>query len=261
MATHIIEGMAVEVAGEGEAVLCIHGLGGSSNVWTPIAQALQPLRRVAPDLPGSARSGLPDGTLSVGWLAERMAALLTALELDAVHVVAHSLGTIVAQHLATAHLGRVRSLALFGPLVAPPDAGRAGIRARAELARQGAAAMQDIADAIVQGATSAETKAGNPAALAAIRELVMRQPPEGYARNCEALAGAQSAPIEQLRMPVLLVTGDQDGVAPPARVEEMAQRIAGAEVAVLPGCGHWTTLEQPGRCIQELQRFHARLPR
>lgn len=259
MATQLINGLAVEITGEGDAVLCIHGLGGSSNVWTPIAGALQAFQRIAPDLPGSARSAQAAAPLSIESLVETMAALLQQLELPSVHVVAHSLGTIVAQHLAVAYPQHVRSLALFGPLVAPPEAGRPGIRARAALARQGVVAMQEIADAIVRGATSQETQAERPAVLAAVRELIMRQSGEGYAQGCEALAAAQSAALEAIAVPVLLVTGDQDGVAPAANVEAMARRIGDAAVVVLPGCGHWATLEQPQRCAQELARFYARL--
>jgi pimeloyl-ACP methyl ester carboxylesterase len=73
-------------------------------------------------------------------------------------------------------------------------------------------------------------------------ESVMRQPPEGYAQSCEALAEAQAAAIENIRVPTLLVTGDQDGVAPVANVTTMSQRIHGSRLAVFEGCGHWTTL-------------------
>lgn len=259
MTTQFINGLAVEVSGEGAAVLCIHGLGGSSNVWTPIAGALEGFQRIAPDLPGSARSELPEAPLSVEALAQSMALLVRALGLNSVHVVAHSLGTIVAQHLAVANPQLVSSLALFGPLAAPPDAARAGIRARAQVARKGAAGMQDIADAIVQGATSKETKADRPVVLAAVRELIMRQSSEGYAQSCEALASAQSAPLETISVPVLLVTGDQDGVAPAANVEAMANRLVSASTVVLQDCGHWATLEQPQRCVQALDTFYAGL--
>jgi pimeloyl-ACP methyl ester carboxylesterase len=177
---------------------------------------------------------------------------------DGVHVVAHSLGTVVAQHLAVRHPGTVKSLALFGPLVAPPEAARPNIAARAQLARSGIAAMQEIADAIVKGATSRQSKS-SPAVLALVRESVMRQPPEGYAQSCEALAAAQSAEIERIAVPTLLVTGDEDGVAPPAHVAAMAARIAGSRQVVLEGCGHWTTFEQPQPCMQELQSFHSAL--
>lgn len=259
MATQLIRGLAVEIDGDGDALLCIHGLGGSSNTWTPLLAALSDFKVIRPDLPGSARSPLLQEPLSIEGYALQLEALLSALGIETVHVAAHSLGTIVAQHLAVRNPAKVKSLALFGPLVAPPDAARPNILARAAAARDGVAAMQEIADAIVKGATSRETKAGQPAVLALVRESVMRQPPEGYAQSCEALAAAQSAEIEQIGVPALLVTGDQDGVAPPANVAVMAARIAGSRQVVFDGCGHWTTFEKPQRCMQELERFHASL--
>lgn len=259
MSTRFLHGLAVEVDGEGDALLCIHGLGGSSNLWTPLQAATSGFRTIRPDLPGSARSALPQAVLSIDGYVSALVQLLDALDVQAVHVLAHSLGSIVAQHLAVAHPKRVKSLALFGPLVAPPDAARPGTLARAQLARSGAAAMQEIADAIVQAATSRQTKAEQPAVLALVREMVMRQPPEGYAQSCEALAAARSAAIERIAVPSLLVTGDQDGVAPPAHVAAMAARMAASEQVVLAGCGHWTPLERPAECIAQLQRFYARV--
>lgn len=39
----------------------------------------------------------------------------------------------------------------------------------------------------------------------------------------------------------------------------MQERIAGSRLVILDGCGHWTTFEQPQRCIQELEAFYAAL--
>lgn len=257
MSTQFVNGLAIEIDGEGDALLCIHGLGGSSNVWTPLRAATVGFKTIRPDLPGSARSLLPAEPLSIEGYVSALLRMLDALDLGSVHVVAHSLGTVVAQHLAVAHPSRVRSLALFGPLVAQPDAARPGTLARARLARGGPAAMQEIADAIVQAATARETRESQPAVLALIREIVMRQPAEGYAQSCEALAAARSAEIERIAVPTLLVTGDQDGVAPAANVAAMAQRIRASEQVVLAACGHWTPFEQAGACVEHLQRFHA----
>ncbi|RZL96640.1 MAG: alpha/beta fold hydrolase [Variovorax sp.] len=259
MTTQIINGLVVEIDGNGEPLLCIHGLGGSSNTWTPLLAALSNFKVIRPDLPGSARSPLLAKPLSIEAYAGALEALLASLGVESVHVIAHSLGTVVAQHLAVRNPGKIKSLAFFGPLVAPPEVARPNIVARAAAARGGAAAIQEIADAIVQGATSQETKAQQPAVLALVRESVMRQPPEGYAQSCEALAAAQSAVIERIGVPTLLVTGDQDGVAPPANVAALATRIAGSRQVVFDGCGHWTTFEKPQRCMQELDRFYASL--
>jgi len=88
----------------------------------------------------------------------------------------------------------------------------------------------------------------------------MRQDPDGYARTCDALADAEAAAIERIEAPVLLVTGDDDGVAPPQQVRALAEKLHGAKstrIAVLPRCGHWTPIERPDECARELREFLA----
>lgn len=258
MSTQYLDGLAVEVDGEGPAVVCVHGLGGSSNNWTPVMRAMGGHRVVRPDLPGSARSGSVSGELSIQRYVDSVLAVCARLEIGSAHFVGHSLGTIVCQHLAVQRPHMVKSLALFGPLACPPEAARPNIRARAAKAAEGTVAMQGIADAIVNGALSAHTRETQPAVMALVRESVMRQDPLGYSRSCEALASAASANLEEITVPVLLVTGDEDGVAPPSHVREMAARLRDAQVDVLGRCGHWTTFERPMECAQLLGAFLAR---
>src|SRR5882672_11237914 len=163
MPTQFIERMAIECDGEGEAVLMIHGLGGTSNVWTPVLPALARHRTIRPDLPGSGRSHRAEGPLTIGRFVEAMQRVCATLRLDRVHVAAHSLGTIVALHLAVTTPRLVKSLALFGPLASPPDAARPGIRARGAKARaEGEAGMQAIADTLLTTAVSTERRSPTP---------------------------------------------------------------------------------------------------
>jgi 3-oxoadipate enol-lactonase len=250
-----VERLAFEVDGEGDPVVMIHGLGGTSNVWTPLLPAFARHKRIRFDLPGSGRSARFEGPLACQLFLEKTLLVMDRAGVRGAHVVAHSMGTIVAAHLAAVEPERVRSLALFGPLLAPPDPARSAIRARAAKAREGD--MQPIADALVQASTSSETKQTRHAAVAFVRESLMRQDPEGYARSCEALAEMQSADTARITCPTLLVTGDEDVVAPPQSVRMMGQRIAGSRVEVLRGCGHWTPVEKPEECIDLLKRFYA----
>jgi pimeloyl-ACP methyl ester carboxylesterase len=262
MVTEFVERMAVEVdtpVGGGEPVLMIHGLGGTSNTWTPLLPAFQRFETIRFDLPGSGRSQRVEGALSIDRFVGAAERVLAARGHERAHLVAHSLGTIVAFHLAARNPKAVRSLALFGPLLAPPDAARTAIRARGDKARkEGAAGMQAIADALVQAATSAETKAKRHTAVAYVRETVMRQDPEGYARTCEALAEAQGADPARILCPTLLVTGEEDVVAPPQAVRALGEKLAGSQVEVLRGSGHWEPVEKPDECIELLRRFYAR---
>jgi pimeloyl-ACP methyl ester carboxylesterase len=251
----LVERMAVEIAGEGEPVLMIHGLGGTSNVFTPLLAAFARHRIIRFDLPGSGRSSRVEGPLSLDLFVEKTLLVMQRAGVERAHVVAHSMGTIVATHLAAAEPERVTSLSLFGPLLAPSDMARASVRARAAEARRGD--MQPIAHALLQVSVSADTRARRPVAIAFVRESLMRQDPDGYARTCEALAAMEPADTSKIDCPTLLVTGDEDVVAPPQAVRMMGERIAGSRVEVLRGCGHWTPVEKPEECIGLLKRFLA----
>jgi 3-oxoadipate enol-lactonase len=263
VATEFIERMAVEVdapvGGGGDAVLMIHGLGGTSNTWTSLLPAFARFTTLRFDLPGSGRSHRVEGPLSIDRFVQAALRVLGTKGIERTHVVAHSLGTIVATHLAVREPKTVRSLALFGPLLAPPDAARATIRGRGDKARsEGVAGMQAIADALVQSSISAESKAKRHTAVAFVRESLMRQDPDGYARTCDALAEAVPADAAQITCSTLLVTGDEDVVAPPQSVRALGEKIAGSQVEVLRGCGHWEPIEKPDECIELLRRFYQR---
>lgn len=259
MATRYVNGLAVEISGDGPPVVCLHGLGGSSNNWTPVMRAFGGFKVIRIDLPGSARSSGVSGPLSIQQYVDSVVAVCKALEVGSAHFVGHSMGSIVCQHLATQHAHLVKSLALFGPLICPPEPARASILARAfKAATEGVVGMQVIADAIVQGATSGLTKEMLPVAVAMVRESVMRQDAMAYSRSCEALAAATAANLEDISVPTLLVTGDEDAVAPASSVREMGARISGSSVVVLNRCGHWTTFERPVECASLLTEFLAR---
>ena len=262
MALHSFDRMVVEDEGEGDAVVCVHGLGGSSNTFTPQMPALSRYRVVRVDLPGSGRSQAAEGPITMARLVDAVADACARLKLSKAHFVAHSMGTIVCQHLAVQLPALVRSLALFGPLMAPTDAARTGLRGRAAKARnEGAAGMHDITSALLAASVSADSRQRLPLAVAFVRESLMRQSGEAYARTCEALADAVAARVENIRCPVLLVTGDEDVVAPPQAVRAFAERLQGApgtRVVVLPRCGHWTPVERADECQAELRGFLAK---
>jgi 3-oxoadipate enol-lactonase len=246
--------LAIEVDGDGEPVVFIHGLGGTTNTFTPLLPAFARHKRVRFDLPGSGRSFRVEGPLSMEKFLEATRRAMTAAKVEKAHVVGHSMGTIVAAHFAAAQPDAVRSLVLFGPLLAPPDQARVNIRARAQKVR--AEGMQGVADALLQSSISSETRGKRHAAVAFVRESLMGQDPDGYARSCEALAEMQAADTSKIVCPALLVTGDEDVVSPPQSVRMMGQKIAGSRVEVLSRCGHWTPLEKPDECIDLLNRFY-----
>ena len=261
MALHWVNRIAVEESGEGQAVVCVHGLGGSSNTFEPLMPALVRHRVLRVDLPGSGRSQGFEGALSIDLFVRQLVEICTRLKVTQAHWLGHSLGTIVCQQLAVSQPRLVSSLALFGPLMEPPDAARTALRSRAAKAKDvNAQGMQEISEALLKGALSNDTHQRQPVAVAFVRESLMRQAGEAYARTCIALADAKAADVGLITAPVLLVTGDEDGVAPPQAVRSMAEKFRQSKskrVVVLSRCGHWTPIERAEDCQRELREFLA----
>ncbi len=246
--------IAVDVFGEGQALLLIHGLGGSSNSWRPLINEFSNnFKMIAPDLPSAAGSEL-DPELSISSLARDMLALLDVMSIEKAHVVGHSMGTIVCQHMAAMAPERIIDLILLGPLAQPPEPARAAIQDRATLARS--EGMKPIADIIADVALSKESKQDRPNVQGFVREMLIRQNPEGYALSCIALSEATQADPALIKCPCLLITGDEDVVAPEANVKVLCDQLLDADMYVLQQCGHWTATEKPKEVNAYVRKFY-----
>lgn len=261
-----IDRMAVDSRGEGDAIVFVHGLGGSMNFWTPLLPALARYHSVRIELPGAGRShkayAMADssphgGKLSIASQANAVIRVCEALALTRVHLVGHSLGTLIAQHVAVNAPTLVRSLSLFGALAEPPQALRENMRQRAAMARE--QGMFDIAEGISEFALSPSTRETQPVTVAYVRDSIAAQNAEGFARNCIALAEAEAARAELICCPVLMVNGNEDMVTPLSGARALAAKLANARVEVLSRCGHWPTLERPTECQRLLREFLDRL--
>ena len=248
----------LEIDGDGAPVVFVHGLGATSNCWQALLGAFAGFRCIRPDLPGSGRSPRPAAPLTLDLFVDVISDVIRLVGGAPAHLVAHSMGTLVAQHVAVRAPDSVCSLTLFGPIGEPADAARERLRERARTVRQ--AGLLGVADAVVAAGLSSASKSANPLAGPFVRELHMRQDAESFAQTCEALAAARGADLRALRCPTLLVTGDADAIAPPTAVQALAEKIRGSRVKVLSRCGHWTPIELPTDCARlasEHVRAHA----
>src|SRR4051812_47216532 len=107
--------LAYRRAGDGEALLLIHGMAGSSRAWRAVMPALAELYDViAPDLPGHGESSPPTGDYPLGNLAATLRDLLAVLGVERTTIVGQSLGGGVAMQLAYQHPELAARLVLVG---------------------------------------------------------------------------------------------------------------------------------------------------
>lgn len=240
---------------DGRCIVMLHGLGGSSTTFEPLMPALSSYRVLRPDYPGSGRSGYQPSVTTIAQLSRAVTNVLVAARVRRATLVAHSLGTLLAQHMAVSAPERVDALVLFGAMTEPPTTARQALQARADLAlKEG---MVPIADAVASASLSNHTRTSNPAAYAFVRESVLRQEPRAYASHCLALAKATAFKPMDIRCPVSLITGKDDPVTPPSMATSLHSNLMTSSLTLLDSVGHWPTIEAPGessRCLlQALQ--------
>jgi pimeloyl-ACP methyl ester carboxylesterase len=242
-------GLWAEQTGEGDDVLFIAGLADEGACWVDQVAGLSDRYRITTfDNRGVGRSATPDGPFRIADFSADTIALMDALGLERAHVVGSSMGGAIAQELALAEPGRVRSLVLNGTWCR-------GDRFLHEIFRSWMWAAQK-ADSIRDFLLAVNLWCFAPRIwnegimdewLAAAESSPYAQSVDAFCRSAEALLHHDTADrIATIRAPVLVTVGELDLVLPARFSQEIAERIPGARLLVLPGAGHQPFQELPG---------------
>ena len=249
--------LAVEVRGEGPAVLFVHGYPLDRTLWQHQLGALTGFRRIAPDLRGLGLSDAPDLGYSMATYADDLAALLDALHVDQAVVVGLSMGGYIALEFARRYRARLRGLVLMDTRAEAdaPEARKAREAATQVARERGAAAIaaQMVPTLFAPGA--AQTM---PQVVDRVRAMMEAAPVKGIVGALAAMRDrADNTPFlrELGEIPTLVVVGEQDQTTPPRVVRGVAEGIPGAMLSVIPGAGHLPPVEQPLATTRVLTEF------
>ena len=233
-----------DIAGKGEPLLMIMGLGASSAVWDPelIAELARSFRVITFDNRGTGQSDKPDAPYSIEMFADDAAGVLDKLDVRRAHIFGVSMGGMIAQEFALRHANRTATLTLGcttagGTHSVPPPpeslkaltAPREGV-APEEIIRRGwplAYTAKYIAE------KRAVLEAGIP------RLLKYPTPPFAFQRQLEATYTLKTFDrLPQIKAPTLVITGGDDVLIPAKNSEIIGAQIAGAKLHIISGVGH-----------------------
>jgi YbgC/YbaW family acyl-CoA thioester hydrolase len=254
--------LAVEVRGDGPAVVFIHGFPFDHTIWTHQVAALDGWCRIAPDLRGMGQSDAPDLGYSMETYAADLAELLDLLGARQAVLVGLSMGGYVAFEFLRRWRERVRGLVLVDTRAeADTPEGRMARDTSAATAReQGAAAF---AETMLPKVLGASTLTGAPATVERVRAMMATTPVAGIVGALGAMRDRQdSTPLLPVLagLPTLVLVGDEDEVTPPAQAKAMAEAIPGASLVVIRSAGHVSPLERPVETTDAVLAFLAGLP-
>jgi pimeloyl-ACP methyl ester carboxylesterase len=255
------------VAGEGDALVLVHGLGGAAANWLGLMPLLLPGRRlIVPELPGHGGSSPLPAAPSLSPYADRLGLLLEHEGAAPAAVVGHSLGGAIAVRLA------IRRPEAVSALVLAAAAGISSTTRSAHYAltitgilkpgRKIAPHRRRVArSALLKRLVFGRWGASDPPAL----------PPElveaflaGAARHTDTVSAAKALvrddvrpELEHVRCPVLVLWGARDNQLPVDDGFEYARRLR-APLRVIADCGHLLIGERPAACADAITGFLSR---
>lgn len=243
----IVEGVPTRVlaAGEGPAIIFVHGTGGSGKVWFNQLRRFEPTHRViAPDLPGYGQTALPESIRSIDDYPGFVRALMDAAGIAQAVVVGNSMGGRVALQLALDHPERVAGLVLVDASgIRLPD--KPIMNVRETDPRTFASMLFHQPVAIVERLLDSPEQQRARATM-----LRLTAPP--LRRDMQERLG-------EIAAPTLVVWGESDRIIPREYGEAFARGIPGAELRVIPRAGHIPMLERPGAVNLAIADFLTRL--
>ena len=260
--------------GQGEVILLIHGMAGSSQTWRSVIRPLsRKYRVVAPDLLGHGSSAKPRSDYSLGAFAVSLRDLLDELGVAQATVVGHSLGGGVAMQFVYQHPDYAQRLILIGsgglgpdvgwtlrllsapgaefimPIIAPPPVLSVGEKVRSLFAKMG---IESPRGAEIWNAYSSFSDAETRQAF--LRTL----------RSVVDYRGQSVSALNRLHvkanLPTMAIWGDQDAIIPVDHAYAAQATRPDVRLEVLPGVGHFPQVERPAEVIELIEDFIATEP-
>ena len=247
--------MAYSEAGDGPAVLLIHGWACDRSFWEKQIAALSGVCRViAPDLRGHGSSSVPEGGYSLAGLAEDIRSMCHDLEAAPFVLVGHSMGGMVAQRYALDHPDDLAGLVLVATAAADPENALVSRRIAATTPVEG------FRKSFLRHSESWFTSESDPELVAWIEARMLRTPEHVAMKLVNAYGGVDvRRELSALDMPTLVIGARGDVSTPVDRSAELSRLIPGANLVIIDGTGHFVQLERPDEVNEALLGFLAGL--
>ncbi len=248
--------VAYQRAGSGPPLTLLHGFIADSRYWRPQIEDLsRDFDVIAWDTPGCGRSSDPPEPFGMPEYAHCLAEFLDSLGVESTHIVGLSWGGTLAQEFYGRHRERVISLVL-----ADTYAGWKGSLSAEAVEDRVARCQRDselpphewVPGWIPELLTDDAPEELRREVVSALSDFH----PAGYRVMTRAVADADTSHLHQhIRVPTLLIWGEDDRRSPVAVGEAIRDGIPGSRLVSIPGAGHLSSAEQPERFNAAVREF------
>ena len=213
-------------------IVLVHGIGMGRSVYLDLTTHLDG-RVIGLDLPGFGESPEPSKTPTMERHADLVAAYLRSRGIDDAVILGHSMGSQIAAEIAVRHPDVVSALVLAGPTV---NSASRSIRAQAGYLLWDL--LHERPQVLWRGAR--EYLRGGPNLVRKMKATIVHRPEHAYPR---------------VGVPVLVVRGQRDPLAPMKWCQEIIDMVPDARFAEIPDHGHGTLISDSGGAADTILDF------
>jgi pimeloyl-ACP methyl ester carboxylesterase len=219
---------------EAPHLILVHGAGGNHRHWGSQVRTIATATTYALDLPGHGRSG-GRGRSSIADYAAFLVGFMDALQLEQAIVAGHSMGGATAMTLALQHPQRAAGLVLVGT--------GARLRVLPAILEGTLSHFQDTVELICRYAYAPE--ADRQLVRRGQREMLQVTPQTIHDDFAACDSFDIMGQVEGIGCPTLVICGMEDRLTPLKYSQYLMDRIAGAELTLVPAAGHMVMVEKP----------------
>jgi 3-oxoadipate enol-lactonase len=232
-----------------------HSLACSARMWDPQIAALRDQYQIlAYDTRGHGATEATKGAYTLELLADDLFALLKRLNMEEAHYCGLSMGGMIGQTFALKYPRVFQSLTLADTTSRYPAEAAAAWAERIKTAE--AQGMEPLAQPTLERWFTAPFREKNPAAVDAIRKLIVATPVAGYVGCSHAIPKINlTARLKEIKCPILVIVGADDPGTPVSMAKEIHENAPGSKLFVLPQAAHLANIEQPEGFTSALRGF------
>jgi 3-oxoadipate enol-lactonase len=259
----IINNLLVSFTDEGEkgssVIIFIHGFPFNKSMWNLQVESLKDkYRLITYDIRGHGNSDAGNEVFSIDLFVNDLINFMDALKIDKAILCGLSMGGYIALNAIEKYKERFDALILSDTqcIADTPEAEKKRINAIESIRKTG---VEKYAEESIKNLFASESFTTRIKEIADVREMIVKTPEQSLCRTLLALSVRKETchRLSEIKVPVLIMVGNEDKITPPAAARFMHEIIEGSLLKIIDHAGHLSNLENPDEFNVQLKRFVA----
>jgi 3-oxoadipate enol-lactonase len=238
-------------------IVLIHGFPFNCEMWQPQIELLEKnFRVIAYDIRGHGKSGISNGQYMIEFFVDDLVGLLDNLKIEKAVLCGLSMGGYIALRTVERNPERVKAL-ILADTQSKPDSNEAKLKRAASIGAIKKLSVKPYAESFVKAVFTTDSLTKKTATVEKINQIIQTNSSLGICGALLALASRTDTTeaLPAIKVPTLILVGENDKLTPPSAAQEMHNKIPKSEIHVIPNAAHMSNLENPDEFNKHVLNF------